>query len=114
MIMDAAGRGNSMGSVKHIFLLEEYKLEARMHIGCLNGLDGMELGNNDIITFFSRFSIQWVLMISGDPIVMPWNLYCCPSYWNCMVKSLKSMVMGMRVCNHSKSSTISLQPPMSI
>jgi len=113
MIMDIVGRGKSMGSVKKKLVLGEYSLEVGAHKGCLNFLNGMELGNNYIITLFSRFSIQWVLMISGDPIVMPWNLYCCPSYWNCMDNSLKYMVMGTRVCNHSTPSTMS-QPPMSI
>jgi hypothetical protein len=57
--------------------------------------------------------MRWELMISGEPTVIPWNLYCWPAYWNCMVNSLKSMRMGPRVRNHYAPSTIS-QPPMSI
>jgi hypothetical protein len=113
MIMDVAGRGKAMGGVKNSLVSGDYRLEVRMHRGCLNGLNRMELGNNARMTFFSSFSIRWELMISGEPVVMPWNLYCCPSYWNCKVRSLKSMVMGLRVCNHSTLRTMS-QPPMSI
>jgi len=57
--------------------------------------------------------MQWELMILGEPVVMPWNLYFCPFCLNCMVKSLKSMRMGPRVHNHSTPRTMS-QPPMSI
>jgi hypothetical protein len=57
--------------------------------------------------------MRWEMMISGEPVVIPWNLYCCPSFWNFMVKSLKSMRIGPRVCNHSTQRTMS-QPPMSI
>jgi hypothetical protein len=32
---------------------------------------------------------------------MPWNLYCFPSWSNCMVNSLKSMRMGSKVLSHS-------------
>jgi hypothetical protein len=55
----------------------------------------------------------WELMNLEEPIVMPWNLYCCPSCWNFMVNSLKSMRMGPRVHNHSTLRKMS-QPPMSI
>jgi hypothetical protein len=57
--------------------------------------------------------MQWELIISGEPVVFPCNLYCCSSCWNYMVKSLKSTRMGPRVCNHSKPIIMS-QPPMSI
>jgi hypothetical protein len=46
--------------------------------------------------------MRWELMISGESVVMPWNLYFCPSCWNCVVNSLKYMRMGPRVCNNLK------------
>jgi hypothetical protein len=46
MIMNTMGRGKSMGSGKNGLVLGEDRLEVRMHIGCLNCLNGMELGNN--------------------------------------------------------------------
>jgi hypothetical protein len=52
MIMDPVGRGNSMGSVKNIMVSGEYRLEVKVHIGCLNGMNVMELGNNSRMTFF--------------------------------------------------------------
>jgi hypothetical protein len=52
MIMDAMGRGKSMGSGKNNLVSGEYRLEVGMHRGCLNGLNGMELGNNTRMTFF--------------------------------------------------------------
>jgi hypothetical protein len=57
--------------------------------------------------------MRWELMISGESTVIPWNLYYCPSYWNFMVKSVKSMRMAPRVRNHSTTRRIS-QPPMPI
>jgi hypothetical protein len=41
-----------MGSVKNILVLGEYILEFGMQKGCLNCLNGMELGNNSRMTFF--------------------------------------------------------------
>jgi hypothetical protein len=41
-----------MGSVKNKLVSEEYRLKVGMHEGCLNCLNGMELGNNVGITFF--------------------------------------------------------------
>jgi hypothetical protein len=52
MIMDAMGSGNSMGSVKSSLVLGEYSLEVEMHKGCINYLNGMDLGNNARMTFF--------------------------------------------------------------
>jgi hypothetical protein len=52
MIMDTVGRGNSMGSVKNSLVSREYRLEVMVEQGCLKGFNGMELGNNDRMTFF--------------------------------------------------------------
>jgi hypothetical protein len=41
-----AGRGKFMGSGKNSLVFGEYILEVKMHIWCLNFLNGMELGNN--------------------------------------------------------------------
>jgi hypothetical protein len=45
MIMNTMGRGKSMGW-KNGLVFGDYRLEARMNKGCLNFLNGMELGNN--------------------------------------------------------------------
>jgi hypothetical protein len=52
MIMNTMGRGKSMGSGKNSLVFGEDRLEVRMHKGCLNCLNGMELGNNARMTFF--------------------------------------------------------------
>jgi hypothetical protein len=52
MIMNTMGRGKSMGSGKKKLVLGDNRLEVRMHRGCLNCLNGMELGNNSRMTFF--------------------------------------------------------------
>jgi hypothetical protein len=54
MLMDTVGRGKSMGGVKNILVSGEYRLEVRMHKGCLNNLNRMELGNNSRMTFFEK------------------------------------------------------------
>jgi hypothetical protein len=46
------GKGKSMGSGKNSLVFGEDRLEVRMHKGCLNCLNGMELGNNARMTFF--------------------------------------------------------------
>jgi hypothetical protein len=71
----------------------------------------MEMENDAIMTFLSNFSMQWELMIYEEPVVIPWNLYGCPSYWNCVSKSLNSMDMGPRVHNYLSPRKIA-QPPM--
>jgi hypothetical protein len=52
MIMNTSRRGNSMGSGKNNLVLGEDRLEFMMHRGCLNYLNGMELGNDAQMTFF--------------------------------------------------------------
>jgi hypothetical protein len=46
MIMNTTERGKSMGSGKNELVFGEDILEVRMHRGCLDCLNGMELGNN--------------------------------------------------------------------
>jgi hypothetical protein len=52
MIMDTTRRGKFLGSGKNNLVSGEDRLEVAMHRGCLNGLDGVELGNNSKMTFF--------------------------------------------------------------
>ena len=54
MIMNFMGRGNSLGSGKNSLVFGEYRLEVRMHKWGLNGLNGMELGKNSLMTFFKE------------------------------------------------------------
>jgi hypothetical protein len=57
MIMNATRSEKSMGSGKNGLVLGEDRLEVKMHRGCLNCLNGMELGNNAQMTFFKELSI---------------------------------------------------------
>jgi hypothetical protein len=52
MIMGAARRGKSMWTIKNSLVLGENRLEVRVHRGCLNGMNLMELGNYARMTFF--------------------------------------------------------------
>jgi hypothetical protein len=54
MIMDAMGRGKFLGSGKNNLVSGEDRLEVGMHRGCLNGLNGVELGNNSRMTLFEE------------------------------------------------------------
>jgi hypothetical protein len=54
MIMNTMGRRESLGSGKNHLMFREDGLEVLQHRGCLSGLDGMELGNNSIMTFFEK------------------------------------------------------------
>ena len=54
MIMNTIGRGKSLGSGKNKLVFGYHRLEVRMHGGCLNFLNGMELGNNTRMTFFKN------------------------------------------------------------
>jgi hypothetical protein len=51
MLIDVVGRENYMGVSKNILVLGEYRMEANMHQGCLNGLNRIESGNNSEMTF---------------------------------------------------------------
>jgi hypothetical protein len=75
MIMSATERGKSLGIVKNKLVFREERLDIGMNSrgGDLNCLNGMELGNNERMIFLSSFSIWWELMISKEPVVMPWN-----------------------------------------
>jgi hypothetical protein len=46
MIINTTGRMNSMGSGKDSLVFGEDRLEVKMHRGCLNLFNIMELGNN--------------------------------------------------------------------
>ena len=52
MIMNTTGRRKSLGSGKNNLMFGEDGLEIRRHIGCLSGMNGMELCNNVRMTFF--------------------------------------------------------------
>jgi hypothetical protein len=52
MIMDSMGRRNFFGSVKKNLVVEEDRLEIKMHRGCLDILNGVDLGNNSRMNLF--------------------------------------------------------------
>ena len=54
MIMNTAGRRESLGSGKYRFMFRKEGLEVLGHWGCLCGLYGMELGNDTRMTFFEQ------------------------------------------------------------
>jgi hypothetical protein len=54
MIMDSMGRGKFFGSGKKNLVAGEDRLEVRMHIRCLNNMNGVELGYNARMTFFEE------------------------------------------------------------
>jgi hypothetical protein len=55
MIMNTAGRRESLGSGKYHLMFRKEGLEVLGHWGCLCGLYGMELGNDTRMTFFEQF-----------------------------------------------------------
>jgi hypothetical protein len=52
MIMNTLGRGKEMGNGNNSVVFGKYRLEVWIHIGCLNYLNGIELGNNVGMAFF--------------------------------------------------------------
>jgi hypothetical protein len=54
-------------------LFGDDNLEARMHRGWLNFLNGMELGNNIGVTFLEDIFHPMGTVISGEPTASPWN-----------------------------------------
>jgi len=54
MIMNTKRRRESLQSGKNHLMSREDVLEVLRHIGCLNGLYGMELGNNARMTIFEN------------------------------------------------------------
>jgi hypothetical protein len=52
IIMNTMRRNNSLGSGKKNLIFGEDGLEVPQHRGCLSGMNGMELCNNDRMTFF--------------------------------------------------------------
>ena len=74
MIMESMGRGEFFGDGKNNLVAREDRLEVGMHRRCLNNMNGVKLGCNSQMTLLRRFSMQWELMILGEPVVIPWNL----------------------------------------
>ena len=54
MIMDSTGREELFGSDKNNLVEGEDRLEVGMHRGCLNSMNGVELGNNARMTLFEE------------------------------------------------------------
>jgi hypothetical protein len=52
MVMVVAGGGKALGSLENNLVLGKDRLEVGVHRGCLNCLNGMELGNDTRMTFF--------------------------------------------------------------
>jgi hypothetical protein len=55
MIMNTAGRRESLGSGKYHLMFRKESLEVMRHQGCLCCLYGMELSNETRMTFFEQF-----------------------------------------------------------
>jgi hypothetical protein len=113
MIMNTMGRRESLGSGRNNLMFGEDGLEVMRHRGCFNGFNGMDLCNNSRMTFFKQRLHAMGTYDLQEMTMMPWNLYWCHSWWNCMVNSLKPMRMGPKVLIHFALNTIS-QSPMSI
>jgi hypothetical protein len=77
--MVSTGGEKALGILENIRMVGNDILKVRVYQGCINYLNGMELEMMQEWIFLSKFSMQWELMIFGDPVVMPWNLYLCPS-----------------------------------
>ena len=54
MIMNTAGRREALGSGKYHLMFRKEGLEVLQHQGCLFCLYGMELGNDNKMTFFEH------------------------------------------------------------
>jgi hypothetical protein len=52
MVMVALGGGKSLGSLENSVMLGNDRLKIMVQRGCLNCLNGMELGNDARMTFF--------------------------------------------------------------
>ena len=57
MIIKTTGKRKSLWSGKNNLMFGEDGLEVSRHIGCLSGLNGMELCNNARMTFLRIFSM---------------------------------------------------------
>jgi hypothetical protein len=72
MIMNTTERGNSLGSGKNSLMFGDDGLEVKMHRGCLNGMNGMELCNNALMTFleevFHAMGIHDLRGVRGDAL----------------------------------------------
>jgi hypothetical protein len=65
MIMNTMGRRKSLGSGKNNLMFGEDGLEVLRHKTCLNGMNGMDLCNNDKITFKDIFHVMGTDDIRG-------------------------------------------------
>ena len=54
MVMVVVGGGKALGSLENIVMLRKDILKVGMHRGYLNCLNGMELGNDVIMTFLGK------------------------------------------------------------
>ena len=52
MVMVFAGGGKALGSLENNGMVGKDSLKVRVYWGCLNYLNGMELGNYSRMTFF--------------------------------------------------------------
>jgi GH43 family beta-xylosidase len=75
MIMNTTGRREALGSGKDQLMFRKNGLEVLRYRGSLYCLCGMELGDNNRMTLFEQIFMRWELMISGEPTVIPWNIY---------------------------------------
>jgi hypothetical protein len=113
MIMESMGRWKLFWSDKIKFVVGDDRLEVEMKKRFLNNMNGVELGNNSKKNFFENIFDAMEPDDLRGTCCDALELICCPSCWNCMIKTLKSMRMGPRVHNHSTLRKMS-QPPMYI
>jgi hypothetical protein len=73
MIMNTTRRQKSLRSGKNSLMFGEDRLEVKMHKGCLNRLNGMELRNNTRLAFLEEIFHAMGTDDSGEPTMRPWN-----------------------------------------
>jgi hypothetical protein len=88
MTMESTRKEKLFGSGKNNLVVGEDILEVGMHRGCINNMNGVEMGNNARMTLFEEiFHAMGTDDLRGT---------CCDALelillspcWNCMVKSL--------------------------
>lgn len=77
--------------------LELDENQVKFSMGGYLGLDCMELGDNHKWPFFRTFSIQWQLIILGEPNMIPHSVFWSPSLVELVYMSIKIL------CNRAKS-----------
>jgi hypothetical protein len=75
MIMNTTGRREALGSLKDQLMFIKDGLDVLQYRGSLCCFCGMEFGDNNRMTLFEQLFMRWELMISGEPTVIPWNIY---------------------------------------